>query len=289
MKKDIRAHKRSIVKNYITGPVKAARDRVIGSGRNALSRIVERVKSANAKFRTMGNTAYTRLADSAEKQTRGHLACSYSVDKTMVQGLEEKRQLLMERYTKKATIKMAKENLRNARKGLEMTTERPPLTERQAKKILEIDSQIRDYKEEMADIKREFDLSRERSLANIKGAMELREANNMKESKSLNKAYQDAGRDIYEVVEGKEDANEEITPVQIEETVEQPEREDRIMKDANLSVNDQDLDIARMDVDEAMEVATKVSETRKIEITSNETTKETKVTEKDEVERTIGD
>ena len=44
-----------------------------------------------------------------------------------------------------------------------------------------------------------------------------------------------------------------------------------------------------MDVDEAMEVATKVSETRKIEITKNEAPKETKVTEKDEVERTIGD
>ena len=283
MKEAVNHQKINLVKDYIKSPFRAARERIIESGKNALTRIAEKVKSANAKFRTMGDTAYTKLAERTERQARGHLAYAFSVDKSIAQGLEEKKQLLVERYIKKETISQAKQNLWRARHGLKLNMADIHLTKKQAEKIAEIDAQIKGYKDEMREFKREYDLSRQRSLANIRSAQELREANGMKESKSLQKAYQDAGKDIYEVIEGKEEDNVEKAPEMSEHTEMQPEREDRIMRDSKLSANEQDANYAGMDIDEAF---AKIDERRKTETTTKETTKETSKETKDGKETT---
>lgn len=283
MKEAVKHQKINLVKDYIKSPFRAARERIIESGKNALTRIAEKVKAANAKFRTMGDTAYTKLAERTERQARGHLAYAFSVDKSIVQGLEEKKQLFVERYIKKETISQAKQNLWRARHGLKLNMTDVHLTKNQTEKIAEIDAQIKGYKDEMKEFKREYDLSRQRSLANIRSAQELREANGMKESKSLQKAYQDAGKDIYEVIEGKEEGNVEKTPEMSEHTEKQPERKDRIMRDSKLSANEQDANYAGMDIDEAF---AKIDERRKTETTTKETTKETSKKTKDGKETT---
>lgn len=168
---------------------KSTIDKVV-VGLATLRATTDRIKEANKAVMTktaLAKDAYsTILIEDLEKYNRKMISLNYSIDKMAVNKLEKQYERLEQTYQKKANIKDAFKNFGKAFTGKEITVGEQKITEKEQERLNYLESQIKALKAEMKNYEKEFNKSKSLSIENLKSAKELREVNNVKESKGLN-------------------------------------------------------------------------------------------------------
>ena len=139
----------------------------------------EAVELANGRFTTERDTAYVGLNEKVASVERAWMQVNYSIDNKIVNVLDNVYEKLQEHYQQKQAIKDIKQGAKEVNVGDVAVTG-------SKQNILEtIKTWSKGYKEEMSDLKKDFELSKEISIYNIKSNQELRESYGMKTAPSL--------------------------------------------------------------------------------------------------------
>ena len=179
--------------------VKAALDKKIQAGKSTLDQMGKTVHEANEKFFSQRDTAYTNLTERIQQLNRNYMSLSFSIDRSISQNLDKVRDTLEKSYNRGAEIKGALKDLGRAIAGKDRTGEKAELNNAQKSILQSLQSKSQEYKDEMASLKDNYKASQQISLANIKGAQELRQSVGLDFSKSLNERIKDiSAREIGE-------------------------------------------------------------------------------------------
>lgn len=179
--------------------VKAALDKKIQTGKTTLDKMGKTVHEANEKFFSQRDTAYINLTEKIQQLNRNYMSLSFSINRSISQNLDKIKDTLEKSYNRSAEIKGALKDLGRAIAGKDRTGEKVELNNAQKSILQSLQSKSQEYKDEMASLKDNYKASQQISLANIKGAQELRQSVGLDFSKSLNERIKDiSAREIGE-------------------------------------------------------------------------------------------
>ena len=182
--------------------IKAALDKKIEAGRNALTEIKGAVGRANERAAAEKDTAYTGLVENVEKVHRGYMSISYSIDQSISKAMEKVHDVMEKAYDRQSEIKGAVQDLGRAITGQERTGEAPGLTDGQRSALTFLESKISEMRIEMENIEKNYEISKAVSIYNINSAQEHRHSVGLDPSKSM----ADILKDVKErSVAGKQD------------------------------------------------------------------------------------
>lgn len=154
------------------------------NGINALGKIKAAVKTANEKFSAQRDTAYTNLSEKVESIHRKYLQVDYSIDKMQHKALDKIDKTLTAAYTKQAEVKNAFKNLGRAILGKKQDLN-ADMKPKQKARLASIKGHKTAIEKRMRTTEKDFNLSKEISKANIRGAQEHRESVGLNRSQSL--------------------------------------------------------------------------------------------------------
>lgn len=171
--------------------VGVAIDKKIEAGKEALTRIKDTVKDANEKFAAQRDTAYTGLTEKVEQINRDYLSVCYSVDRSMAKNIDKLKEHLEKSYDRKAEIRGAFRDLGRAITGKERHADKPEFTKSQKNVLSMLEGMSKACKDEMKELKIEYDISRDLSKINLRGAQDYRESTGLKRSNWLDEKIKD--------------------------------------------------------------------------------------------------
>jgi hypothetical protein len=200
----------SLAVSHGLNKVKAALDKKIQAGKTTLDKMGKTVHEANEKFFSQRDTAYTNLTEKIQQLNRNYMSLSFSIDRSISQNLDKVKDTLEKSYNRGAEIKGALKDLGRAIAGKDRTGEKAELNNAQKAILQTLQSKSQEYKDEMASLKDNYKASQQISLANIKGAQELRKSVGLDFSKSLNERIKDISS--REIGEKKAPAKEKSAP-----------------------------------------------------------------------------
>lgn len=190
--------------------VKSAISDKIVSGVATVGAFGEKVRDANqraAKVATVSaDTFNTQINENVEKVYRNYLSFNYSRDNVIANTLEKVAQKIEKAAERVGNIKEAFKDLGRAFTGKERQNAAPQLTPIQQKAVDQLRGMAENARQNMRDTEREFKLSQELSKVNIKDAMEYRQGESLKDSKGLNKLFEEVKRESLDLKEKQADA-----------------------------------------------------------------------------------
>lgn len=199
-----------------TKTIKEAAMDKIRAGVTTLKAMSERVKDANraviAKVETAKDSYGTRLSEDIERYNRNFMSYCYNKDARTLQKLEKKLEKIEEKAQRKADVKQAFKNLGRALTGKEIDREKAVASPDLRRGVELLKEQINELKKDMKELERQYNFSKQMSLQNLRSSKELREANNMKESKDIERRIEAATKEsIREQSRNKENKTPDLS------------------------------------------------------------------------------
>lgn len=199
-----------------TKTIKEAAMDKIRAGVTTLKAMSERVKDANraviAKVETAKDSYGTRLSEDIERYNRNFMSYCYNKDARTLQKLEKKLEKIEEKAQHKADVKQAFKNLGRALTGKEIDREKAVASPDLRRGVELLKEQINELKKDMKELERQYNFSKQMSLQNLRSSKELREANNMKESKDIERRIEAATKEsIREQSRNKENKTADLS------------------------------------------------------------------------------
>lgn len=172
----------------------------VNAGRNTLANMKSEIEKSNDRFMARIDTKYTGLSEKIEQLNRNWMTVTYSIDKTIANNIDHLKDNISKVCDRTAEIKGAFQDLGRAITGKERTGEKAELTPTQKNIISTLESYSQSMKSEMAEMKRNYQLSKEMSAYNISSAQEHRQSVGLNFSQSLDAACKNA---MQRSIEGK--------------------------------------------------------------------------------------
>ena len=164
----------------------AACNKGIKAGKNALTQIRDTVAKANDRFNAIGDAAYTNIVENVEKINRNYMTATYAIDKTINENMQKLHDTLEKHFEKQSEIKEAFKNLGRAFTGQVQQPIEPQYSKPQQNILAYFEEHIAERTMSMDELKKEYDMSKNAALYNIKSAQEHIRGTGMKESDTLN-------------------------------------------------------------------------------------------------------
>jgi len=166
------------------------------SGVATIGALTDKIAEANQKAASMVkaevDTVYTNLEESINNVHRNYLSFNYNKDKALTGSLDKITVALESQFQKSASIKEAFKDLGRAFLGRERQGDKGEFTQSE-KAVVETLKNISDsLKRNMAETEKQFNLSKQLSVQNIKSSKELREAAGLKENNALEERFKAA-------------------------------------------------------------------------------------------------
>lgn len=207
------------VGDKITGSINRVKENLMDklvAGVSATKAIGSKVREANENIMERGavekDTLNTNLEESINQIGRNWMSFNYEKDRTVSDTLDKIADTMEKFFERGANIKEAFKDLGRALVGRERQNEKGSLSDKQ-KGIVEVVRIMADgLRTEMKDLEKEFNLSKELSIANLKGARENREESkhNIKENSGLEKRFAQAKEASISAKTEKRESNREI-------------------------------------------------------------------------------
>lgn len=196
------------VKDAIKQTIDGLVDKAI-AGVATIGAFSDKVAEANRKaisvVRAEADTIYTRAEESINQVHRNYLSFNYNKDKAISNTLDKVTDTLEAAFQKSASIKEAIKDLGRAFMGKERQGDKGEYTPAEKAVVEKLRGISDGLKQEMSRLEKEFNLSKELSLQNIKSSQELRESAGMEKSESLQERFDSAKA---ESISSKRDAAE---------------------------------------------------------------------------------
>lgn len=159
-------------------------------GKDTITRTVNIAREANDKVMSKANaqkdTIYADLQVSLNRNHMTYLSRAYALDRSLKGRMDKTIAFLEKSYTKKEEIKHAFKNLGRAFTGKRQEQmQTPQFTPKQQAVIAFFEKHSNNLQNEMNELRKEFDLTRDSLLMDVRSAQELRQNANMKRSATL--------------------------------------------------------------------------------------------------------
>lgn len=160
-------------------------------GKDTITRTINMAQEANEKVINKVNaerdTIYADLQVNLNKNHMTYLSRSYALDRSLKGRMDKTIAFLEKSYTKKEEIKHAFKNLGRAFTGKQQEQmQTPQFTSKQQAVIAFFEKHSNNLQNEMNELRKEFNLTRDSLLVDIRSAQELRQNAELKRSETLN-------------------------------------------------------------------------------------------------------